>query len=61
MKKRMLTIIMMAVLVLYANSTLADVAVVTNVRPIPEPTNMLLMGAGFIGLVVIGRKKIFKK
>lgn len=28
---------------------------------IPEPANMLLLGTGLLGLVALGRKKIFKK
>lgn len=32
-----------------------------NVSPIPEPTTMLLFGAGLIGLAGLGRKKIFRK
>lgn len=35
---------------------------VTNVAPAtPEPTTMLLFGSGLIGLVALGRKKLFKK
>jgi hypothetical protein len=37
------------------------VVMVESVSPIPEPSSMLLVGAGLIGLVGIGRKKLFKK
>jgi hypothetical protein len=32
-----------------------------TVSPVPEPSTMLLLGAGFIGMAAIGRKKFFKK
>ena len=38
-------------------------AALDNVRvnPIPEPTTILLLGAGLIGLLALGRKKLLKK
>ena len=44
---------------------LVSVGTVTSVLgaeplSIPEPTNMLLLGSGLIGLAVVGRKKLFK-
>lgn len=32
-----------------------------TVSPVPEPSTMLLLGAGLIGMAAIGRKKFFKK
>jgi hypothetical protein len=40
----------------YANNK--DVA---PIQPVPEPTTMLLLGSGLIGLAGYGRKKFFKK
>jgi len=38
-----------------------DFSYAEGVTPIPEPTTMLLLGSGLIGLAGYGRKKFFKK
>ena len=35
--------------------------VIEGSAPVPEPSTMLLFGTGFLGLAMIGRKKLFKK
>jgi len=32
-----------------------------EMSPVPEPTTLVLLGAGLLGLVGVGRKKFFKK
>lgn len=41
--------------------SLSEVQAFGESTPVPEPTTMLLLGTGLIGLAGIGRKKLFKK
>ena len=35
--------------------------IMEDMKPIPEPATMLLLGSGLLGLAGVGRKKFFKK
>ncbi len=43
----------------YAHSLIAD-AVYSQVAPVPEPSTIVLMGLGLVGLAGLGRKKFRK-
>ena len=43
----------------YAHGLIAD-AVYSQVAPVPEPSTIVLMGLGLVGLAGLGRKKFRK-
>jgi hypothetical protein len=49
-----------AIDILWGTATCAN-DVVKGTANVPEPSTMLLFGTGFLGLAMIGRKKLFKK
>jgi PEP-CTERM motif-containing protein len=44
-----------------AATPVIQIGVGTEASPVPEPTTLVLLGAGLVGLVGVGRKKFFKK
>ena len=57
---RILSIIILAVFLLFADGGSLLLAENLGVASVPEPASMLLLGSGLIGLAVYGRKKFFK-
>ena len=57
---RILYIINLAVLLLFADGGSLLLANESGFAAVPEPASMLLLGSGLIGLAVFGRKKFFK-
>ena len=57
---RILSIIILAVFLLFADGAGLLLAQNQGIKAVPEPASMLLLGSGLIGLAVYGRKKWFK-
>jgi hypothetical protein len=57
---RILSIIILAVFLLFADGGGLLLAQSPDVASVPEPAGMLLLGSGLIGLAVFWRKKFFK-
>jgi len=57
---RILSIIILAVFLLFADGGSLLLAENLGVASVPEPASMILLGSGLIGLAVYGRKKFFK-
>jgi hypothetical protein len=57
---RILSIIILAVFLLFADGGSLLLAENQVLASVPEPASMILLGSGLIGLAVYGRKKFFK-
>ena len=44
-----------------AATPVAQIGGSPETSPVPEPTTLVLFGAGLVGLVGVGRKKFFRK
>ena len=44
-----------------AATPVAQIGSGPEASPVPEPTTLVLLGSGLVGLVGVGRKKFFKK
>ena len=57
---RILSIIILADFLLFADGGRLLLAANSDVVCVPEPASMFLLGSGLIGLAVYGRKRFFK-